>query len=281
MSEALKVYSIPKLNDINYVTWSIRMKAILVRKGLWAIVSGTEKFPDSDKAEATKLAAFTQRQLEACSELILAVEDSQLAHMDSDDPKVVWDELSKVHGARGLSTQLAALRRFVRMEKSPTQSMSSWIGDVRSLAHQMKRIGIPLPDIFTILVLTSGLPHEYEAVVVALDSIDSTSLTLETTITRLINEEERHISQKATEDYKASLSGPSSNPVPSQLQSAEDTLAFIARTINVSCFKCGKKGHYQKDCPTARTSKRDEAHAISGVADSDDDWLTEVPDAEW
>ncbi|KAJ8579316.1 hypothetical protein M405DRAFT_686765, partial [Rhizopogon salebrosus TDB-379] len=136
-----KYYTFPKLNDSNYIGWSTRMKAILIKRGYWSLVSGTE--------------------------------------------------LAKVHGARGLSTQLAAIRKFVRMEKKADQSMSSWIGDVRSLAHQMKRVGVTLPDIFTIVVLTSGLPPVYEPVVVALDAVDSTKLTLDITITRLLNEEER------------------------------------------------------------------------------------------
>jgi hypothetical protein len=153
MSASDKYYTFPKLDDSNYISWSTRMKAILIKKSYWPLVSGKETLTNSIQADADKLAAFTQRQLEVCSELILAVEDSQLTHMDSDDPKVIWDELAKVHGARGLSTQLAAIRKFVRMEKKVDQSMSSWIGNVCSLAHQMKCVGITLPDIFTIVVL--------------------------------------------------------------------------------------------------------------------------------
>lgn len=204
------------------------MKAILIKQGYWSLVSGTEALTTSIQADADKLAAFTQRQLEAYSELILAIDDSQLAHMDSEDPKVIWDELAKVHGAQGLSTQLTAVRKFVRMKKKADQSMSSWIGDVRSFSHQMKRIDIILPDIFIIVVLTSGLPPEYEPVVVALDAIDSTKLTLDTTITQLLDEEERHISQKLMAEYKSP---------PIDPESTEDldctTTSEEAKVVNV------------------------------------------------
>jgi len=255
-----KYYTFPKLDDSNYIGWSTRMKAILIKRGYWSLVSGTEVL--STSADASEKAAFTQRQLEACSELILAVDDSQLAHMDSEDPKVIWDELAKVHGARGLSTQLAAIRKFVRMEKKADQSMSSWIGDVRSLAHQMKRVGVTLPDIFTIVVLTSGLPPEYEPVVVALDAVDSTKLTLDITITRLLNEEERHLSRKLMAEYRTPTSEPAAN----------DDSAYA--TLNVTCFACGKKGHYAREC------KKTGGDVKAAVA-RDFDTGSDEPDGVW
>ncbi|KAG2130816.1 uncharacterized protein EDB93DRAFT_1094667, partial [Suillus bovinus] len=93
MSISERFYSSPKLNDTNYTTWSIHMKAVLIKKGHWSLASGKETLDASIQADADKLATFQQCQLEACSELILAVEDSQLPHMDGDDPKVIWDEL--------------------------------------------------------------------------------------------------------------------------------------------------------------------------------------------
>ena len=199
----LNAATMPRLNDTNYISWSARMRALLIRLGLWGLVSGTETLPDADKADTKKVGVFADRQLKACAELILYVEDSQLPHMGGDDPNVIWNELSRVHRARGLSTQLAAVRELSRMEKGASQSMSSWIAEIQAQADIMKAIDIALPDLFVIAVLTSGLPPEYEAVLVALDSIDSKDLTLELAIGRLLNEGERQLSQKLMQDSKA------------------------------------------------------------------------------
>jgi hypothetical protein len=224
MSISDEFYPFPKLNDNNYTSWSTRMRAVLIKKNCWSLVSGTEIL--SASADASKRAAFKKRQDEAYSELILAVEDSQLPHMDSDDPKVIWDELAKVHHAGGLSTQLAAVRKFVRMEKKADQSMSSWIGEVRALTQQLERVQIKLPDIFPIVVLTAGLPQEYEPVVVALDGVDK--LTLDVAIARLLNEEER---QRLMAKYRSSAIDPKST----------ENAACAARTPNVTmCISCGK-----------------------------------------
>ncbi|KAG1847168.1 hypothetical protein DFJ58DRAFT_663466 [Suillus subalutaceus] len=116
--------------------------------------------------------------------------------------------------------------------------MSSWIGDVCAHAHHLKCVEITLPDIFTIVVLTSGLPPEYEPVVVALDAVDSAKLTLDVAIARLLNEEERHISQQLMAEYRSSATAPE----------GMESAAYAARTPNVTCFDCGNKGHYVKDC---------------------------------
>ena len=77
------------------------------------------------------------------------------------------------------------------MKKGASQSMSLWISEIEAQAQMMKAIDIALPDLFVTVVLTSSLPPEYKAAVVALDSVNSKDLTLELAIGCLLNEEER------------------------------------------------------------------------------------------
>ncbi|KAJ7125744.1 hypothetical protein C8R43DRAFT_830390, partial [Mycena crocata] len=51
------------------------------------------------KRDGTKMA-------EARAEMILRVEDGQLAHMTSRDPMVVWETLERTHRAPGFAMQL-------------------------------------------------------------------------------------------------------------------------------------------------------------------------------
>jgi ribosomal protein L35AE/L33A len=188
-------------------------------------------------------------QLKATTEITLYVEDSQIPHVQSDDPKVIWDKLARIHRSHGLSTQLAAMRKFSRMEKHPDQSISSWISDIKAQVHLIKDIGITLSNLFVIVVLTSGLPAKFDSVVVALDSIESKSLTFEVAISRLLNEEEHHLSRKLMEDYKTSL-------VKGEIDITDDATVYAARVgkPNVVCFKYGKKGHYVKGCAEEKKS---------------------------
>ena len=123
--------------------------------------------------------------------------------------------------------------------------MSSWIGEIKAQAQIMKVIDIALPDLFVIVVLTSGLPPEYEAAVVALDSVNSKDLTLELAIGCLLNEEEHQLSQKLLQDSKVIKGEPEPN---------SSYAAHVVKS-NVTCYQCRKRGHYLKDCPDKESAQ--------------------------
>ena len=258
MTSILNVSVMPHLNETNYLTWNICMCTLLICADLWGIVSGKEAAPNPATASTTTVDTFTLCQLKAAAKIALYVDDSQIIRVQGDDPKTIWDTLTSVHCAHGLSTQLAAMRKFSHMEKRLEQSITSWVGDVKAQAHLMKDIRIELPDLLTIVILTSSLPCEYDSVVVALDAVKPDELTLELAISQLLNEEEHHLSCKQLDDYKALL-------IKGESNSSNATFAIHSRA-NITCFKCGKKGHYAKDC------LKEKEHA---------NLVKEVPDAAW
>ena len=60
------------------------------------------------------------------------------------------------------------------------------ISDIKAQAHLIKYIGITLSVLFIIVILTSGLPTEFDFVTVILNSIELKSLTLEIAISHLV-----------------------------------------------------------------------------------------------
>jgi hypothetical protein len=88
MSENLPHLGFVKLNDSNYIEWSIRMEAELVRAGLWSMVEvHLDRIDGKDPATiAAELAVkkskrSPEKMAQAQAEIILHVEDGQLAHM--------------------------------------------------------------------------------------------------------------------------------------------------------------------------------------------------------
>jgi hypothetical protein len=251
-----------KLNEMNYGTWKMLMKALLVRKQLWDVVAGIESNPGgSPNSKAAK--GFRKRQAEACAEIILHVEVSQLSFIADEDPKVVWDYLESIHQARGMATRLTLRRKFFRMQK-PEGPMQLFVAEVRRVAFQLKEIGCEVDDEDIILVLTGGLPSYYNNFVVTLDSTPPENLTVDYVITRLLNEESRQDGASSPnhdifENVAASVQAVDSARRPKR------TLAFI------TCFGCGKKGHYQANCPTRKTQTTETANVAFSVTETDDD----------
>ena len=76
------------LNSTNYSVWSRKMQLLLRGKGLWSIVSGTERIPPETDLIATS--QYVHRKDVALTDIILSIEDScSHAVINLEDPTLV------------------------------------------------------------------------------------------------------------------------------------------------------------------------------------------------
>lgn len=237
------------------------MKAMLIRKGLWYVVDGSESRPaGSDNTKNVR--SFVCKQAEAIAEITLALDSSQLSFITSDDPKAVWDYLATIHQARGVSTRLTLRHRFNQLEKSVDKSMQSFISTAHRLAAQLEEVGTQLNDEDMILAITGGLLRSYNTFIITLNSAPADELTLDYVISRLLNEELHQSTDKA-----AFPRTPRANPSNAAL--TVSPLYTHTPIEHITCFNCGKKGHYQDKCPTLVADKANDHTAAAVVEDSE------------
>jgi hypothetical protein len=220
-----------KLGQDNWATWSYRMEMLLEKMELWGVVSGDDTKPmGSDNSAPVK--KFRKHQKLARAEIALRVEDLQLVHTRSEDPKEIWEKLRTIHEAHGLGTRMSLRRKFHLMTKDHDMGMQTFISTVEELARQLRSLGSKIDDEEVILVITQGLTEEYEAVIVALDALSPDELTLTNVTTRLLNEEARRARPKET-------------------KAAEDTALMTrgTRRNNGRCYVCDQVGHLARNCP--------------------------------
>jgi hypothetical protein len=119
-----------------------------------------------------------------------------------------------------------------------SQSMESWIGEVRGLANRLKAIDVAVSDENMIVALTAGLPTSYTPIIISFDALESSKLTIDFVITRILNEEGR----QAT---------PSLTPINVKTEDPDSNVALHALKFcsDVQCFYCLLKGHYSLVCP--------------------------------
>jgi hypothetical protein len=214
------------------------MEAILTKKDLHSVVFHTipkgttaEKIKEIlDERDATKMAS-------ARAELIIHVSDDQLVHMRSMDPREIWQTLERVHVTQGFATSLSLRRQFLTGRKNESESISTWIGRVQTLAYRLQDAGIDVSDQDKILALTLGLPAKYEAVIINFDATPTDQLTWNAVVTRLLNEEVRQEYTPPGDHEGALVAAIAHSSRPSRPLS------------EINCHLCDEKGHYKANCP--------------------------------
>ncbi|KAJ8489432.1 hypothetical protein ONZ45_g13597 [Pleurotus djamor] len=115
---------ITKLNNSNYREWEGEMKAFLMSKGLWRLVSGQEaKSAESDK---DKLEKWELRAEKAYGDMFLAMEPDQRVHIrevQSSDPVAVWAALEKVHLSKKAGARFNAYDDLFNIRKEEGESL--------------------------------------------------------------------------------------------------------------------------------------------------------------
>ena len=96
MAESRTVWtvSVTPVNGMNYPSWKVQCRMVLVREGLWGIVAGIEEPPDP-AADAGRYAKYVARKDRALATIVLAVDPTLLYLLgDPVDPASVWNKLS-------------------------------------------------------------------------------------------------------------------------------------------------------------------------------------------
>ena len=86
----MEKWSIDKLDSSNWITWKFQMRHLLMAKGLWKYIDGSEPLAeDATEAARTK---FNEKSQKTISRIVMAITTLQLYLVIScEQPKDAWD----------------------------------------------------------------------------------------------------------------------------------------------------------------------------------------------
>ena len=281
--------TIEPLSDGNYGTWSVRMKALLIAKGLWGAVSGEEESDEHD--------------LQAHCEVILRVTDPLLPMLSRcTGGKEAWEQLEMTYQSKLKARAMSLRRELVHIKKAPSETLSAYTNRARNLWTELTTTGVEFPATELTEVVLAGLPKDYETVVDVLHTMES-PLDLDSILPKLLVVETRldkqdHADTKALFSHSGVYRGQGSRlsnssfaggsrggghparsstggPSASLSSSSSSTGAGQRSAADKTCFYCGKKGHIKADCRKRqhdlqhkRTTLHAEAHVALVASDS-------------
>jgi hypothetical protein len=235
------------------------MQMQLVKKDLWTIVFGAKERPD---AGIRKQATYNKRAQMYLAELICHVKDSELSHICCylTVPKLwhAWEHLCEVYEGHGWATCIQLCCKLITAQIDTTKPLQNHINFVNKLAERFASIGFPVNEKDILLSLLTSLPSSYENVVVALETHHIT-LTIDLVTAALLNEErcqidytKRNILLK-TKTATYAFQGHNHHIVNCTAKNGNKP-----NLTHITCYMCGKKGHYQANC-SQKSAK--ESHA--------------------
>ncbi|GJF00313.1 hypothetical protein PsYK624_165980 [Phanerochaete sordida] len=259
---------VSKLNGTNFEVWVILIHALLTRKGLEAVAFGELSKPETGP-NSKGVKEWERKNKESMAEIILHVEETELSHLQLlPTAYEMIEELTRMHRPVGNTTRMSMRRRFHSVKLKPDQSMASYIAEVRTLAQRLRALGVTVNDEDIILALTMGLPRAYDMFVVTLDAMPTDELTLPNVISRLLNEESRHVAVATAEETLEESAAAAVTKAAAKRTAPSNAADAAVRLARITCYNCGEKGHYQANCSSPRSApvaKVAEAHAASVV----------------
>ena len=253
-------YGFAKLGDSNYGIWQAQMRSLLRTKGLETALEDAED-PDSGKALGL---------------IILAVEDYLVPSVSTaDNAAAAWETLRTLYQQRSNAQVLKLKLDLASLRKERAESITKYVARARTISEQLTAAGQPAGDTDIVLAVLAGLPEEYGMLRTVMELADPLP-RLDDLLGKLLLIEQRTPSTDNT-DKAYFTKGKPSKPGYGGSRSRHDG-AGSSRTSDKSCFYCGKKGHFKRDCrkriadEKAGTTKPSLV-ALSAMERSPSDWV--------
>jgi len=239
MTDTEKV-TIGKFDVYNYIPWSIKIKFLLVTKGLWAAIDGAE----TDDIKSQKALAL----------IGLHVKDHHLSTINAcRTAKEAWDKLQTTYKAKTEARRMQLRRDLTSLRMHDGEPLTKYFSRATDIRDQLEAIGHTVDKDDLRLAILSGLPKEYETAVqiivmthtaTELPELLHKLLPIEQQYTQKVKDEHTAFSAQSRPPYKSNKAQPGQGKGP-------------------RCFGCNQYGHIRKDCPENTREKDTKALVAS------------------
>eukprot|EP00253_Pinus_taeda_P021243 PITA_21243 len=223
---------IKKFNGQSIELWKLKMEDLLVDKDQWITVDSCTKPTRVSDEEWKKLDRKAKSIIQLCvSNLVL------LNVLGEATVKALWDELWTLYQSKSLVNKLFMRKKMYNLRMKDEDSMTEHLN-----AFNTKIRGIVL--------------------VTAIGS-NATTLQFDEIVSSLLTEEMRRKNMESQNGDALSIRGRSQNRNKNKSSSgrskARGRSKSLGKPVKVVYWKCGKEGHFKRDCKSKAPDKGNES----------------------
>ena len=262
MAEATEdSWKIEKLDGSNWLTWKFQMRHLLLAKGLWGYVDGSEKLEDT--ASALQKKEFNKKSQMAFSTIVMAVSSSQLYLITScERPNDAWGALKTQFERDSLANKILMKKTYFRMEMEEGMLVSDHLKKMKEITDRLAAIGAPISEEDQVVTLLGSLPESYSTLVTALEARGE-SLKLGYVQEALIHEE-----QKRNSTFGQMKCREREFPENALVGGAPRKSKALNKSLK--CYGCGETGHFRRNCARYKYPKSRSNHEVKMVESQQD-----------
>ena len=165
-----EITKIEPLSGKNYQSWEYNIKLVLIERGLWGFVEGTENTPNSTATDAVRN-AYRLRSDKAYSLIALSVDKSLQVHISlTTDPRAAWEVLQTQFECVSIAQIVRLNRKFYAATMKEGTDLMEHLMYMTSLAEQLRELKEEITPQKLATVDLGSLPESYDNFISSLNT---------------------------------------------------------------------------------------------------------------
>lgn len=222
---------IPLFEGNNFNNWRFRVESALDERDLLVYIQSDINGLLTAAANNTEREKIRKEE-KACKNIIVqSVHDCQLENIKGkSSAKEMIETLASIYERKSIASQLLLRRQLLTMKFDEVNDIADHFVEFDRRIRDLKSAGAKLEENDIVCNLLITLPEAYDNLVIAIETMDQTKVTLDFIKGRLLDEYNKR--------------KPSSSSNAKVISSAMQT--------NITCFKCGQAGHKIAQCKSKK-----------------------------